>query len=1360
MNRSNALTVEHPGSFVRRVVIPTDVTVKEAAARMKIGRPALSNFLNGRSALSAEMAVRLEKAFGADREYLMALQGAYDQRSLQEDARALAVRSYSPSLLDITARQIEAWADKNAEARRLLPVLLRRLIRSTGLNISYLDFPAYDNAERHGWDGQVNTDTVTPWIPKGSSGWEFGCDKDPRAKAEKDYMARVAGLPKSERNNITFVFVTPRNWPGKNDWVKAKQAEKNWKEVRVLDASDLEQWLEQSVPAQGWMAEQIGVDPKGMLSLDHCWDVWAKATDPEIDKSLFAGSVKAYRKKIEDLLAATPDKPLIITADSKEEALAFLACVFEQAGDPPGAHSDRVVVLETVEALANARRVSSDFVAVIAEPKVEAALAGLQKSQHTIIFRSYSREEEEPKIALDLLDDETFKAALLKMGKDEDRISQLERASGKSPTILRRQLSDIPEIKEPKWAKDKVLARKLIPLGLIGVWNADVEADRERVSALTGEKYEVVEQLISGLGTEEQAPAWSIGQCRGVASRIDVLYATSGLFTKKDIEDFFGIAQHVLCEHDPALELSPDKRWAAQIYGKAREHSSVLRDSICETLVLLAVHGNNLFRAKMQFNVEARVDELIRNLLMPLDAKTWASQQDDLPRYAEAAPAVFLDILRQDLTSNNPQVLELLRPADSTFFGGCARSGLLWALEILAWNPDRLAEVTSLLAALSEHKIDDNWENKPENSLKAIFRAWMPQTSANMDQRIAALERIVKKYPDVGWRLCLEQFKSGSRIGHYSSRPRWRNDAVGAGQPLQYRREVFPFMRKALDIALAWPSHDENTLGDLVEEMRDFEKKDQDAIWRSIKAWAGTTTDETARARLRERVRKFAFTRRGLKITDDKTKAGAKQAYKLLEPRDVVVKHQWLFAEHWVDESLEEAEQGDYDYTKREERIRKQRDTALSEIWKDCGADGIIRLSFGGNAAYIVGSHAADIIPSEEFNDLLYKLLCGGAAGPGEQTLNCVAGFLCRLADGPRGELIGQLVARLKPFKGKDEQRVASLLRASPFTQQTWQYLANLPKKVTERYWREVYPQWARQSPEEMGNAIDQLLKFNRPRAALRLIHMDFKDIDSPRLIRLLTEVATNGAEPTGHYRLQGYEVAEMLKLLDGRTDVSRDELARLEFQYLDVLDNDRHGIPNLQRQLAESPALFMQALGLCYKRRGAGEDPPEWKVKDKSGVATQAYKLLHAARRIPGTQEDGSIDADKLKAWISEVRFLCKLHGRESVGDQTIGDLLAKAPADPDGLWPCQPVREVLEEVAAPEIARGMSIGVYNLRGAHWRGEGGQQERELAAKYRGWSKQTAFEYPFVSRFLEEIAKSYDRDAERQDIQADVRRRL
>ena len=70
----------------------------------------------------------------------------------------------------------------------------------------------------------------------------------------------------AERKNLTFVFVTPRNWPGKDAWAKEKAAKKRWKDVKALDASDLEQWLEQSVPAQSWLAEKIGNRPDDILS--------------------------------------------------------------------------------------------------------------------------------------------------------------------------------------------------------------------------------------------------------------------------------------------------------------------------------------------------------------------------------------------------------------------------------------------------------------------------------------------------------------------------------------------------------------------------------------------------------------------------------------------------------------------------------------------------------------------------------------------------------------------------------------------------------------------------------------------------------------------------------------------------------------------------------------------------------------------------------------------------------------------------------------------------------------------------------------------------------------------------------------
>ena len=69
-------------------------------------------------------------------------------------------------------------------------------------------------------------------------------------------------------------------------------------------------------------------------------------------------------------------------------------------------------------------------------------------------------------------------------------------------------------------------------------------------------------------------------------------------------------------------------------------------------------------------------------------------------------------------------------------------------LELLAWKPERLVRVTSILAKLCAWKINDNWANKPMGTLKSIFRFWMPQTAASLDQRNRALETLTKKFPE------------------------------------------------------------------------------------------------------------------------------------------------------------------------------------------------------------------------------------------------------------------------------------------------------------------------------------------------------------------------------------------------------------------------------------------------------------------------------------------------------------------------------------------------------------------------------------------------------------------------------------
>ena len=157
----------HPGSYVRENIIPGGMSVKEAAKRLGIGRPALSNFLNGKSALSPKMAARLEKAFGADRKRLLDLQTTYDQQKRSASEKNVAVRAFVPNFLTIKARQIENWADSQIDSRTHLPVLLRKLVNSTGSDLRRVDFPGYDNAQRKGSDGFVEAGAATPWVPEG-----------------------------------------------------------------------------------------------------------------------------------------------------------------------------------------------------------------------------------------------------------------------------------------------------------------------------------------------------------------------------------------------------------------------------------------------------------------------------------------------------------------------------------------------------------------------------------------------------------------------------------------------------------------------------------------------------------------------------------------------------------------------------------------------------------------------------------------------------------------------------------------------------------------------------------------------------------------------------------------------------------------------------------------------------------------------------------------------------------------------------------------------------------------------------------------------------------------------------------------
>ena len=87
----------HIGGFLKRSVLPDDLSVTDAARVLGVGRPALSQLLNEKAALSPEMALRFEKAFGVKMDTLLRMQARYDAWHMRARGSRIKVKPYEPA---------------------------------------------------------------------------------------------------------------------------------------------------------------------------------------------------------------------------------------------------------------------------------------------------------------------------------------------------------------------------------------------------------------------------------------------------------------------------------------------------------------------------------------------------------------------------------------------------------------------------------------------------------------------------------------------------------------------------------------------------------------------------------------------------------------------------------------------------------------------------------------------------------------------------------------------------------------------------------------------------------------------------------------------------------------------------------------------------------------------------------------------------------------------------------------------------------------------------------------------------------------------------------------------------------------
>lgn len=87
----------HPGEIIREQILePLGLTVTRAAEVLGVRRATLSDVVNCKSSVSAEMALRLEKAFGVSMDLLLKMQAGYDAAQARMRGDQIKVKRFRP----------------------------------------------------------------------------------------------------------------------------------------------------------------------------------------------------------------------------------------------------------------------------------------------------------------------------------------------------------------------------------------------------------------------------------------------------------------------------------------------------------------------------------------------------------------------------------------------------------------------------------------------------------------------------------------------------------------------------------------------------------------------------------------------------------------------------------------------------------------------------------------------------------------------------------------------------------------------------------------------------------------------------------------------------------------------------------------------------------------------------------------------------------------------------------------------------------------------------------------------------------------------------------------------------------------
>ena len=891
--------------------------------------------------------------------------------------------------------------------------------------------------------------------------------------------------------------------------------------------------------------------------------------------------------------------------------------------------------------------------------------------------------------------------------------------------------------------------RSLLPALLAGAWDDSFEADRKVLARLSHRDYEsFCDGMLSWIESGDPLLR-RVGNVLEVVSLEDVWLQLASYIRRDDLERFRAVVLDVLGTPDPRYDLTLEKQWLAEVRGQVRRQSNNLCKGLASTLALMGARGEQIIvtGGSLSEHAASIVSELLNRA--NADARLWLSLNRLLPLLAEAAPDAFLELGEQGLTGNSPPIMKMFVEVPNRVFGSANHTGLLWALELLAWSRDHLCRVALVLARLAQLDPGGSWMNRPSASLRAIFLPWLPQTTARVEERLCVIDRLRDRDPDVSWNLMKEFLPETHGTGHFSAKPQWREWAPDEDPKVKWS-ECF----EAVEGVLRRMIEDADMIGsrwmDLVDALANLRPESYKAVLERLNALDPDSFADSDRTQIWSALRMLLSRHRSFPnapwaLSPDRLDA-LETVFARFEPLDVLTRFAWLFSDH-----VELPDGVDQDWDAKEDAVAAARVAAVEQIFEERGLEGLVAWVLSVERSFWLGEAMAQV--SGISDSQVETLLATHLADPETKKTDFAQGFVhgkCR-----RSGLSWAKTMVLGPGQSWRQEQRGAFLERRRATPALLEIVSALDEPSRRAYWQRMDVSGV--EPKDTVSTVRNLLQHQRPFAAIEFLDKNIRrgaDVGQALIAETLEAAIETDQVLDEPGQSFSFYLVHLLDRLVPEGEVTEARIARIEWACQEFLRFDRP--PKfLHAELRRNPSFFIEVLSLVY--RSESEESTDVS-DDQRCKAHLGYTLLDSWRTLPGSNDGGAINAQELREWINCARQLGKECGRGAITDEIIGKMLSGSPPGQDRAWPAEAVRDVIEDCMSQDLECGFEIGKFNSRGVVQKNpaEGGEQERQLAKRYKKDAEAVCDRWPRTAAMLRRLAVTYGSYARQEDDRSEL----